>query len=97
MLENLKKGDIEKIFDGSQTVIEAARDIFQVSQNHYDAYSRRNAPTPPNMALNQQPIHYGYGYGEYNGFMSPYGNMRQNAQVSYPGFTDPSYGNGGMW
>lgn len=92
---NLKKEDIDKIFNGAQTVVEASHDIFNVMHDHHDAYSRRNMSNQQGQPY-PQPVQYGYGYGEI-GMTSYFGNTRTTVQNGYPGFTDPSYGSGGMW
>lgn len=101
---NLKSTDLDAIFNGAGAVINTTQNITQAIASGINEVqgimdnSRRNAPMMQAPAY-QQPVTYGYGYGDsgYNGYpgtMSGYNYNPQQPQMNmgYPGFTNPNYG-----
>lgn len=98
---DIKSTDFDKIFNSTITAASAGRDIYHIlSDNPNNTDSRRNIGGGYQncQSVNNQPISYSYGYGDKS--INPYGGMMNNSHMvgtGYPGFFNPSYGNGGTW
>lgn len=110
----VKATDLDAIFNGAGSLINTTQNVTNAIaqgigevKGIMDNSRRSMGPMQPQQYQYQQPITYGYGYGDnsYNGYpgypgfsgMSGFGSGYPQTQMNmgYPGFTNQAYGNMG--